>query len=591
MKTIVAIIFSFFIASSSFAQYYLRGEIKDEHNNPLSNVKILLHSSGYIYYSGNAGGFGITVPNPYDSITVSADGFQTFCAKLSAARYQYITLKVLYKPSTNLPANRLISFTKNLRPEDWQRWTSGAETYSSLVENEFVSAFKFPETSFAVNINKASYSNVRRFINMGGMVPPDAVRIEEMLNYFNFDYTPPIVDSNFSFNSYMSDCPWNPDNLLLFLHICAKKADIEKIPPANLVFLIDVSGSMDLPNRLPLLKSAFNLLVKNLRQKDTVSIVVYGSTVGVWLPPTSGSEKQKILKSIEELNPGGSTPGEAGIRAAYRLAKSQLVKGGNNRVILATDGDFNVGQSTDEELEGLISMYRQWGVYLTCLGVGMGNYKDSKLEVLARRGNGNFAYLDDEKEAEKVLMREFTQTIYAVATDAYLDMSFNPSIVKDYRIIGFDNKLRALADTANEIQGGEIGSGHSLVAMFELHPSNSNVEDVRPGKKGFAKAILNYRLPNDSTPRQSFYDFPYSLTAFNELPASLRFASSTVMFGSLLKKSQYMQRVSWDDAIEVANQSVDMNDPAQKEFIALLEKAKKIYAKEKKRKKVVNNLN
>lgn len=591
MKTIVAIVFYFFIASSSFAQYYLRGEIKDEHNNPLSNVKILLHSSGYIYYSGSAGGFGITIPNPYDSITVSADGFQTFCGKLAAVRYQYITLKVLYKPSTNLPANRLISFTKNLKPEDWQNWTSGAETYSSLVENEFVPSLKFPETSFAVNINKASYSNVRRFINMGGMVPPDAVRIEEMLNYFNFDYVAPVADSNFSFNSYLSDCPWNPDNLLLFLHICARKADIEKIPPANLVFLIDVSGSMDLPNRLPLLKSAFTLLVKNLREKDTVSIVTYGGSVGVWLPPTSGGDKQKILKSIEELNPGGSTPGEAGIRAAYRLAKSQFVKGGNNRVVLATDGDFNVGQNTDEELEGLISMYRQWGIYLTCLGVGMGNYKDSKLEVLARRGNGNFAYLDDEKEAEKVLMREFTQTIYAVATDAYLDISFNPSIVKDYRIIGFDNKLRALADTANEIQGGEIGSGHSLLAMFELHPANSNVEDMRPGKKGFAKAVLNYRVPNDTIPKKSYYDFPLSITAFNELPASYRFASSTVMFGELLKKSRYMQHITWDDTIEVANQSVDANDPAQKEFVALLEKAKKIYGKEKKKKKVQANLN
>ena len=585
MKTIVAIVFCLFAVSSSFAQYYLRGEIKDEHNNPLSNVKILLHSSGYVYYSGNSGAFGITIPNAYDSITVSADGFQTYCAKLAAVRYQYITLKVLYKPSTSLPANRLISFTKNLKPEDWQNWTSGAETYSSLVENEFVPAFKFPETSFAVNINKASYSNVRRFINMGGAVPPDAVRIEEMLNYFNFDYTAPVADSNFGFNSYLSDCPWNPDNLLLFLHICARKADIDKIPAANLVFLVDVSGSMDLPNRLPLLKSAFNLLVKNLRDKDTVSIVVYGSTVGVWLPPTSGGDKQKILKSIEELNPGGSTPGEAGIRAAYRLAKSQFVKGGNNRVILATDGDFNVGQNTEEELEGLISMYRQWGIYLTCLGVGMGNYKDSKLEVLAKRGNGNFAYLDDEKEAEKVLMREFTQTIYAVANDAFLDVSFNPSIVKDYRIIGFDNKLRALADTSNEIQGGEIGSGHSLIAMFELHPSGSNIEDMFPGKRGFAKATLHYRLPEDSTVRLSAYDVPLSVTGFNDLPPSYRFASATVMFGGLLKKSRYMQHVNWDDAIEVANQSVDTNDPAQKEFIVLLEKAKKIYAKEKKKKK------
>jgi len=585
LKNIVAIFFTILFCLPAWAQYYLRGEIKDEHNNPLSNVRILIHSTGYIYYSGNEGGFGITLSAPSDSITITANGFQTFCARLDANKYQYITLKLLYTPSTSLPANRLVSFTRNLKQEEWERWTVGDETYSSLVENEFVPVVKFPETGFAININKASYSNVRRFLNMGSIVPPDAIRIEEMLNYFNFDYTPPVADSNFSFNSYVSECPWNEDNLLLFLHVCAKKANIENVPPANLVFLIDVSGSMDLPNRLPLLKSAFKLLVKNLREKDTVSIVVYGSTVGVWMPPTSGGEKEKIMKSIEELNPGGATPGEAGIRAAYRLARSQYIKGGNNRIILATDGDFNVGQSTEEELEGLISMYRQSGIYLTCLGVGMGNYKDSKLEVLAKRGNGNFAYLDDEKEGEKVLMHEFTQTIYAVANDAYLDITFNPDITKDYRLIGFDNKLKALSDTSNQIQGGEIGSGHSLVAIFEIHATSPNPDDLHPGKKGFAKAVLHYKLPNDSLSRASYYDCKFKLTPFNELPASFRLASSIVIFGELLKKSKFMQQVNWDDDMQLAMECVDQNDIIQKEFLTLIDKAKRIYAKEKKRKK------
>ncbi len=584
MKSIVVIFFSCFIFTYSSAQYYLRGEVKDEHNNFLSNVKIMVHSNGYIYYSGSSGGFGITIPNPSDSLTISASGFQTYCARLDAGKYQYITLKLLYTPSTNLPANRLISFTTNFKPQDWHSWTVGAETYSSIIENEFVTASKFPETGFAININKASYSNVRRFLNMGSIVPPDAVRTEEILNYFNFDYTAPVADSNFAINSYISNCPWNADNLLLFLHVCAKKADIDKIPPANLVFLIDISGSMDLPNRLPLLKSAFKLLVNNLRPVDTVSIVVYGSTVGVWMTPTCGNEKQKILKSIEELEPGGPTPGEAGIRSAYQLAKSQFIKGGNNRVILATDGDFNVGQSTDEELEGLISMYRQSGIYLTCLGVGMGNYKDSKLEVLAKKGNGNFAYLDDEKEAEKVLMREFTQTIYAVANDAYINISFNPSIVRDYRLIGFDNKLKALSDTVNELQGGEIGSGHSLVAMFEIHPGNPNLEDIYPGKKGFAKVELNYKLPNDSVRQKSYYDCPFNLASFNDLQPSYRFAACTVMFADLLKKSKFTQLVNWDDIIDLANQCYDPKDLSQKEFITLVEKAKKLYAKEKKKK-------
>jgi Ca-activated chloride channel family protein len=573
------------MATPLLAQYYLRGEIKDDNNNPLSNIRIILHSSGYIYYSGSSGDFGITLPKAFDSISVAADGFEPFTAKVDAAKYQYIILKPLFPVPPHTQKNRLISFTKNFKPEDWHGWTVGAETYSSLIENEFVPTSRFPETDFSININKASYSNVRRFLDMESTVPPDAVRIEEMMNYFNLDYNPPAPDSNFSFSSELSECPWNNDHLLLMLHTCAKKADLEKIPPANLVFLIDVSGSMDLPNRLPLIKSAFSLLVKNLRDKDTVSIVVYGSTVGVWLKPTGGGEKKKIQKAIEELNPGGPTPGEAGIRAAYRLAKSQYIKGGNNRVILATDGDFNVGQTTEEELEKLILMHRQWGIYLTCLGVGMGNYKDSKLEVLAKRGNGNFAYLDGEKEAEKELMQEFTQTVYAVADDAYLDVSFSPDIVKSYRLVGFDNKLKALADSLNGIQGGEIGSGHSLLALFELEPTSQNLDFLYPRKNGFANAELHYRLPGDSLDRKTSYKIPFATKAFAELPPSYRFASAVAMFGSLLKNSPFIKGTSWEDVIQIARQSYDPNDVSQTEFLGLVEKAKKIYAKEKKKKK------
>jgi len=567
----------------SRAQYYLRGEVKDDKNNPLQNAKMLVHSSGYIYYSGNEGGFGIPTSAPFDSVTIWSEGFQTFSGRLDVNKYQYITLKQLFAPPP-VHQNRLVSKTKNLKPEDWHGWTVGGETYSSLVENEAIPANKFPETRFAINIDKASYSNVRRFLNMGSTVPPDAVRIEELLNYFNFDYTPPPVDSNFTFGSYLSSCPWNNKNRLLYLHICARKADMEKVPPANLVFLIDISGSMDMPNRLPLLKSAFGLLVNNLREKDTVSIVVYGSTVGVWMPPTPGNEKKKIRQAIDSLDPGGPTPGEAGIRAAYRLAKSQFIPGGNNRVILATDGDFNVGQTTEDELEKLIVLHKNWGIYLTCLGVGMGNYKDSKLEVLATRGNGNFAYLDDEKEAEKVLMHEFAQTVYAVADDAYLEISFNPDLIHDYRLIGFDNKLSSMTDSNATLQGGEVGSGHSLVAMFEISPEDSLLGQ---GDKSFARAVLHYKLPNDTLKRKSYYQCAPSFTAFESLPASYRFATSTAMFGGLLKKSKYLHQITWTDVATLAGQSADQQDDLQMEFITLVDKAKKIYGKEKKRKKPI----
>ena len=375
----------------------------------------------------------------------------------------------------------------------------------------------------------------------------DAVRVEELLNYFNFSYKAPQRDSVFAFESYVSDCPWNPDNQLLFLNVSAKKIEPEKIPPSNLVFLIDVSGSMDMPNRLPLLKSAFKLLVDNLREKDTISIVVYGSTTGLWLSPTSGKEKEKIRKAIEELNPAGATPGESGIRAAYRVAKSQFIPEGNNRVILATDGDFNIGQSTEDELEKLITQHQQSGIYLTCLGVGMGNYKDSKLEVLAKKGNGNFAYLDNEKEAEKVLVKEFTQTLYTVADDAYLNIQFNSELVKEYRLIGYDNKLKALADTLSEVEGGEVGSGLSLMVLFELTPQFGTFDSYYH-KDGLAKVMVHYRNPGDSTSRTSYYNSTTSITDFHDLPVCYQFAASVTMFASLLKESKYAKRYTWNDA-------------------------------------------
>ena len=582
MKNITLFVIGSLLFYPSFAQFYLRGEIKDENNSLLPNVKILLHSNGYLYHSGSSGAFGIPVPQTIDSLTVSADGYQTLALRVNATDYQNIVLKLSYRPP-EAPKKRLLSLTKDLKSSDWKGWTVGGETYSSLVENEFIPAEKFPETGFAVTIDKASYSNVRRFLNMGSTIPPDAVRIEELLNYFNFGYTAPPADSCFFMHSDLSECPWNPAHQLLFLKVCARKVDPAKIPPANLVFLVDVSGSMDMPNKLPLLKSAFRLLVNNLRDIDTVSIVVYGSTVGVWLPPTSGGEKMKIQKAIEDMYPGGPTPGEAGIRAAYRVAKSQFVKGGNNRVILATDGDFNVGETSEEEMEKLVGQYREWGIYLTCLGVGMGNYKDSKLEVLAKKGNGNFAYLDDEREAEKVLVREFTQTVYAVADDAYLNISFNSALVKNYRLIGFDNKVKALSDSLNEVQGGEVGSGHSLLALFEIVPANPDSAGAGVNKSRLGQVVLNYKLPHDSLERTSSYTCPYQLTAFGDLQPCYRFASSIALFGGLLKRSRFTAQAGWKNAIEIAEKSRDPDDGMEQEFIGLIEKARKIYGHQKRR--------
>ncbi|HUR11156.1 MAG TPA: von Willebrand factor type A domain-containing protein [Flavitalea sp.] len=577
MKTFAAICFALVLFSSAPAQFYLRGEIKDEKNTPLPNAKIVLHSNGYLYYSGSSGGFGIPTPKPYDSITVSVDGYVSYSTRIDAARFHSIILKILYS-SANVQKNRLLSFTRDFRMEDPARLDAGMETYSALVENEFVTAKKYPETGFAIHTDRASYSNIRRFLNMNTEVPPDAVRTEELLNYFNFGYTSPPRDSVFGFTSQISDCPWNPEAQLLFVQMNARKIDSSKIPPSNLVFLIDVSGSMDMPNRLPLLKAAFKLLVDNLREKDTVSIVVYGSTIGVWLKPTSGKEKVKIRKSIEDLNPGGSTPGESGIRSAYRLAKSQFIRNGNNRVILATDGDFNVGQSSEEDLEKLITYHQQSGIYLTCLGVGMGNYKDSKLEVLAKKGNGNFAYLDNEQEAEKVLVKELTQTLYTVADDAYLSIRFNPRLIKEYRLIGFDNKRKAIADTLSEVEGGEVGSGHSMLALFECIPAPDRREDLIDGET-VADITVHYSLPGDSVRKQSGYRATFSYLPFDELSDCYRFASSVAMYASLLKNSKNVRRLSWSDVQFLASRSYNKEDSLQKEFLVMVDKAKKIYAK------------
>lgn len=585
MKLAVVICAWLLVGLSAHAQYYFRGEVRDEKQNALSNARIRLHTNNYIYFSGSNGAFGIMSQKSTDSISISLDGYQPVTVKIETGKYQFIELKILYA-APSIQKNRLISLTRNLKPEDKRRWTLGGETYSNLIENEFIVTRKYPETGFAINTDKASYSNIRRFLNMNTTVPPDAVRTEELLNYFNFDYVPPpSADSTFGFRSYISDCPWNPENLLLYLNVCARRLDTARTPASNLVFLIDISGSMDMPNRLPLLKSAFKLLVDNLRAKDTVTIVVYGSTVGVWLNPTSGKEKDKIRKSIEELYPGGSTPGESGIRTAYRVARSQFIPGGNNRVILATDGDFNVGQASEEELEKLITQHQESGIYLTCLGVGMGNYKDSKLEMLAKKGNGNFAYLDNEREAEKVLVKELTQTLYTVADDAFMNIRFNSALVKEYRLIGFDNKLKALVDTLREVEGGEVGSGHSLLVMFELIPNYPADDPSFYDKDGIADITVNYKRSNDSIHSVTAYLCPATYLPFKELPGCYRFASSVVIFASLLKDSKYARHTTWNDAAIIAANACDSRDALQKEFIEMIGKAKKIYTKNKRRKK------
>jgi Ca-activated chloride channel family protein len=573
-------------------QYYIRGEVKDESGNPLQNVSILLHATGYVYHTGPYGSFGILTNRKSDTLSFWLDGYQQEKRLVTPDNYVTVRLKLNPNWSSNIHRNKLASFTRGLNKEIQREWFTGDETYASLIENRFVNANKYPSTAMSLSIDKASYSNIRRFITTNTLVPPDAVRIEEMLNYFNETYSEPQQGKLFSTESVLTACPWSPESQLLFININARKLNLDTLPPSNLVFLIDISGSMDMPNRLPLLQSAFKLLVNNLRAKDTVTVVVYGGVTGVKLNATSGAEKEKISKAIDELVPGGFTPGESGIRLAYNVAQTHFIKGGNNRVILATDGDFNVGLKTEDELDELISQRRQSGIYLTCLGVGMGNYKDSKIQTLARKGNGNFAYLDNFQEAEKVLMTEFTQTLYAVADNVSMNVDFNPDYVREYRLIGFDNKVGALKDTASVIEGGEIGSGHSMTVAFEIKPTEFNKDAVQrnflPGN--IAEIKLQYRLPRDTTQRQFPASIPLLFQDFNSIERNFRFATTVIMLGSLLRSSAASKAIDWNDLVLLTSQITDENNPQEKEFASLVKQAKILYSKQRKRKRLVDYL-
>ena len=582
MKKILIIFAALFFIQQTSAQYYIRGEVKDEKNQPLQNVKIYMPEKNSLYASGVSGGFGIPTSNLYDSLIFSLDGYISQAIKIKTQEYQHIILQSSLSAShTSRP--KMVSITRgtsgNILPVSYYL----DESYSNLAENDFIKTNDKTNTEFSMRIDKASYSNIRRFINQNTKVPVDAVRIDEMLNYFNFNYKEPDAKDVFRLQSQLTDCPLNKDHRLLFLNLSGKKLNLDHVPSSNLVFLIDVSGSMDLPNRLPLLKEAFQLLVKNLRSQDTVSIVTYGGIVSVWLPPTSGKEKQKISRAIEQLTASGDTPGEAAIKMAYKLAEANFIKNGNNRIILATDGDFNIGQKSETDLENLISNEKQSGVYLTCLGVGMGNYKDSKIEVLSKKGNGNFAYIDDIREAEKVLVTEFTQTLYSIASNVYITARFDPDHISQYRLIGYDNKKSIIAENNFELEGGEIGSGSGNTVIFEIIPPS---KDLSSGKAtNIANFIVHYRLPNDTMEHVVNYPCPENYEKFDSINKNLQFATAVAMFGLKLRESKYFPAdMEWNTIKDIAVASLTPDNFLEKEFIGLVDKAKDIY-KEKKRRR------
>ncbi|HWV64651.1 vWA domain-containing protein [Chitinophaga sp.] len=462
------------------------------------------------------------------------------------------------------------------------------EDYSPINENIFHATTDQPLSTFSIDVDRASYSNVRRFLNQGMMPEPDAVRVEEMINYFDYQYKAPEGKDPVAIYTDMAICPWNTKHQLVRVALKSKQMDTRSLPASNLVFLIDVSGSMFGENRLPLVKRAFAVLTEQLRPEDKVAIVVYAGAAGVVLPATSGSNKQKILAALEQLEAGGSTAGGEGIKMAYSIAGELHSKNSNTRVILATDGDFNVGVSSDGELTRMIEKEREKGISLSVLGFGMGNYKDNKLELLADKGNGNYAYIDNFEEARRTFVTEFGGTIFTVAKDVKLQVEFNPQFVQSYRLVGYENRLLANEDFNNDKKdAGDMGMGHTVTALYEIIPSGQKGETVNwvdPLKYQQGKVIgnksevltvkLRYKQPAGDRSSLMEKVLPYSNQEITDVPEDFRMAASVAAFGQLLRHSAFKGTATYDQVLSWAGNSRGTDAEGYRaEFIQLVKKA------------------
>lgn len=465
------------------------------------------------------------------------------------------------------------------------------EDYNPFVENPFENPKSEPLSTFSIDVDNASYTNIRRFINNGQEVPKNAVRVEEMVNFFKYSYEQPKGEDPFSIQTEYSDAPWNPKHKLLKIGLQGKIIPTEKLPASNLVFLIDVSGSMDEENKLPLLKQSLKILVNELRKEDKVSIVVYAGAAGMVLPPTSGDDKKTIIDALEKLNAGGSTAGGEGIELAYKTAQENFIKNGNNRVILATDGDFNVGKSSNADMETLIEEKRKSGVFLTCLGYGMGNYKDSKMQTLANKGNGNHAYIDNIQEANRFLGKEFKGTLFAIAKDVKIQIEFNPKHVQSYRLIGYEKRKLKTEDFTNDaIDAGELGSGHTVTALYEIIPVgvNSEFAGKTPDLKytntqenntsyndELATIKFRYKKPDGEKSIELTNVVGNKSIPLNAASNDFKFSAAVAWFGLKLRDSKLIPNKSLNDIKKLAKEGLSNDEEGYKsEFIRLVDSVK-----------------
>jgi Ca-activated chloride channel family protein len=466
---------------------------------------------------------------------------------------------------------------------------TNGERYAEIEENPFLETARAPLSTFSIDVDTASYANVRRYLNDGQLPPKDAVRIEELVNYFDYDYPQPAGGLPFSVNTEVAAAPWNPRHKIVQIGLQGKNVPLDNLPPSNLVFLVDVSGSMNSPDKLPLLKDSMRILVNQLTTRDRVAMVVYAGASGLVLPSTPAGNKGEIFNALGDLSAGGSTNGGAGIKLAYQVAAENFIKGGNNRVVLATDGDFNVGLSSDEELVNMIEQKRKSGIFLSVLGFGTGNLNDSMMEKLADKGNGNYSYIDSQDEARKALGSEVAGTLFTIAKDVKIQVEFNPAKVAGYRLIGYENRLLANRDFEDDQKdAGEIGAGHTVTALYEVVPAGEKVDNdgielkyskYQKGDTNFGSEMmtvkLRYKEPDGDQSRLMSIGVPDKNGSMENASENLRFASAVAQFGMLLRDSRYKGSASFGSVESLVNSSFgsDLKN-YRTEFLGLVERAK-----------------
>jgi Ca-activated chloride channel family protein len=563
--------------------YYFKGLVTDQSNRPLSFVRVKLTSNPNVFECGSSGEFGLPSSKNQDSALFYQTGYDTTRVLLQHGKFATILLQADKNAQAEmLAAGRLTNYSRLRQGVSFQEveeeGARSGESYSEIIENGLLSAADYPSIQVVPNNNQASLSNIRRFIRNGSRVPPNAIRMEELWNY----YAPQLAilkeaqTLSFGMASELGTCPWQPDNLLLMLNVKAPRISFDHLPPANLVFLIDNSGSMDERNRLPMLKVGFKKLVEHLRDCDQVSIVTYGGAAGIALALAKGTEKEKIMGVIDSLEAGGSTHGSNGLRLAYELAHHNALPQGVNKVILATDGDFNMGVVDNDELENLILGNRNMGVSLSCLGVGMGNYKDSKIEVMAKMGLGRSAYIDTDEECQRVLVEELTNNLYMVAEAVRFNTTFDPAIVKSYKLIGYDNRKVAIMKGDTTMMEGNLGSNQNAVLLYEVALNEPTVPDNNPIKLGAFYFDYKSSLSQGAWCKDSM---PLNLSAkpWEETDAAFRQTTALAWYGKLLRGASISKPLSFGPVLEALATGRDPLPPEFMEFNRLVGETHRIY--------------